>query len=292
MSERAYSTANGYRFGYQGSEGDNLDENKIIYTTEFRQLDVRLGRWMSIDPRSNASWSPYNSMNNNPILYNDIFGDVVDYGSTKMERFKNKVSVFFAKTFGKGHQEFAKQFKKWETAIDGDGNNIVYKLERRPNNEILRDIRDGSPSVKKDASQMNLFNVYYSPVGKEDEHPDDENDPCAPLCVPEQKKQLSADTKQKIFPHSESEVYTVSPGSTLTFTSYGRPDRLRIYSGGHKIYDTGFQKYKKSAPHTVDLDLLTREGLIECKTIKVKVSSGWDRPTIWNVKPNIPGDCK
>ena len=48
------------------------------YTTEFRQLDPRLGRWFSVDPRAaEQPWqSPYCSMGNNPINLNDPLGDI------------------------------------------------------------------------------------------------------------------------------------------------------------------------------------------------------------------------
>ena len=40
-----------YRYGYQGSEGDDeVKGNENSYTTEFRQLDPRLGRWTTLDP--------------------------------------------------------------------------------------------------------------------------------------------------------------------------------------------------------------------------------------------------
>jgi RHS repeat-associated protein len=67
----------GYRYGYQGSEKDNdVSGNGNSYTTEFRQLDVRLGRWFSRDPlfKEFSSQSPYISMNNSPISIIDIFG--------------------------------------------------------------------------------------------------------------------------------------------------------------------------------------------------------------------------
>lgn len=70
----------GNRFGYQGSEKD--DEIAGVtgshYTTFFRELDTRIGRWWAIDPKTSATpWeSPYASMGNNPIWYNDILGDV------------------------------------------------------------------------------------------------------------------------------------------------------------------------------------------------------------------------
>jgi RHS repeat-associated protein len=69
----------GYRFGYQGSEKDNeFKGNGNSYTTEFRQLDPRLGRWLSVDPKSDhqnqIDRSSYTSNWENPIIYNDQDG--------------------------------------------------------------------------------------------------------------------------------------------------------------------------------------------------------------------------
>lgn len=87
-----------YRMGYQGSEMDNevkpgdplnpKDGNS--YTTEFRQLDPRLGRWLSIDPKAGEMpWqSPYCSMNNNPILYSDPLGDIIEPAAGMSEQEK------------------------------------------------------------------------------------------------------------------------------------------------------------------------------------------------------------
>ena len=66
------------RYGYQGSEADDeVKGSGNSYTTEFRQLDPRLGRWLSIDPKATSMpWqSPYCSMDNNPIWFNDPLGD-------------------------------------------------------------------------------------------------------------------------------------------------------------------------------------------------------------------------
>jgi len=65
-----------YRFGYQGSEMTNeMAGNGNEYTTYFRQLDPRLGRWFSTDPVVQPWQSPYMAMNANPITYNDPTGD-------------------------------------------------------------------------------------------------------------------------------------------------------------------------------------------------------------------------
>lgn len=63
------------RYLFQGSEMDvEVKGNGNSYTTMFRQLDPRLGRWLSLDPVFQPHQSPYNSMDNNPIMLNDIFG--------------------------------------------------------------------------------------------------------------------------------------------------------------------------------------------------------------------------
>src|SRR5690606_37518973 len=48
--------------------------------TKFRDLDPAIGRWWQVDPKADfeslVSWTPYNSMLNNPINYNDPLGDM------------------------------------------------------------------------------------------------------------------------------------------------------------------------------------------------------------------------
>jgi RHS repeat-associated protein len=58
------------------------------YTTEFRQYDPRVGRWLSIDPKSTSiPWqSHYVSMDNNPIWLNDPNGDWIPVELSKAAR--------------------------------------------------------------------------------------------------------------------------------------------------------------------------------------------------------------
>jgi RHS repeat-associated protein len=74
-----YIAPDAYRYGYNGMEQDKeVKGNGKSYTTEFRQYDPRIGRWLSLDLlKEQFVWiSPYNSNNNNPIFFADIDGDI------------------------------------------------------------------------------------------------------------------------------------------------------------------------------------------------------------------------
>jgi RHS repeat-associated protein len=68
-----YMNGDAYRYGYNGMEQDSaiVDDQ---YTTYFRLYDARLGRWLSIDPVTNAGESPYVAMGDNPISHIDPTG--------------------------------------------------------------------------------------------------------------------------------------------------------------------------------------------------------------------------
>jgi len=100
------SSNNGnYRYGYNGMEMDNeVKGNGNSYTTEFRQYDPRLGRWMSLDPlMASFPWqSPYVAFDNNPVLFTDPMGLAAEGGPGKEvvscgERTTDNNSVWRAK---------------------------------------------------------------------------------------------------------------------------------------------------------------------------------------------------
>lgn len=111
LYERGF-TIDDYRYGYQGSEKDNeVKGNGNSYTTYFRQLDPRLGRWLSIDPKaSSMPWqSPYCSMDNNPIYYNDALGDKVKIGAKGKKKREIKKAI---KADRKASSDFDDKFKE------------------------------------------------------------------------------------------------------------------------------------------------------------------------------------
>ncbi|MCC7454287.1 MAG: RHS repeat-associated core domain-containing protein, partial [Crocinitomix sp.] len=101
-----------YRYGFQGMEADDEVKGEgNSYTTEFRQYDPRIGRWLSLDPLMTKypSQSAYVAFNNNPIVFIDplglegvpSIGDTRDFegtqqvytGSGENQRWKNSTDI-------------------------------------------------------------------------------------------------------------------------------------------------------------------------------------------------------
>ena len=98
MSERTYTSASGYRFGFGGQEKDDeVKGNANSYTAEYWQYDARLGRRWNRDPVVKPWESPYAAFGNNPIVFNDPNGADKD----GLKRAWHKVKEFVKHPFQK-----------------------------------------------------------------------------------------------------------------------------------------------------------------------------------------------
>jgi RHS repeat-associated protein len=110
-----------YRYGYQGSEKDDeLKGSGNSYTTQFRMLDPRIGRWFSTDPIAHPWQSPYSSMDNSPILTNDKLGL---YGEKRAQRIAERARKHGSDAYVSHNTEGK---KGWSVTITKEYNGETY----------------------------------------------------------------------------------------------------------------------------------------------------------------------
>ncbi len=155
MPGRNFSYGN-YRYGFNGMESDNeVGGSGNNYTTEFRELDTRLGgRWWSPDPIVKPWESPYTGFANNPILLRDPSGlDAKASGGD--DKKKNKVEG----VNGKGSSEKPIELKEIEMFV-----NVVPASKDGPAFTVNGPIVE--VSVKGGSSLLHKVGKFLSKVGR------------------------------------------------------------------------------------------------------------------------------
>jgi RHS repeat-associated protein len=154
------------RYLFQGQEmDDEVKGEGNSYTTEFRQLDSRLARWLSLDPIVKEHESPYACFANNPIWFKDPNGadTTLDEGTRAIIKdIIDATSANYNETFTKDFQRLVDDkttvysFKQWDKAeksegqvlygvasgagVDSEGRNLVaieYTLQTSPSGHKL-----------------------------------------------------------------------------------------------------------------------------------------------------------
>jgi RHS repeat-associated protein len=146
-----------YRYGYQGSEKDNEVKtgDGDSYTTFFRMLDPRIGRWFSIDPKGTAWESPYVSMGNNPIQFNDPQGDTVELtGASGYKNGSTKGSLYYVN--GRVTDSNGDEYTPGVDFSNPDYDRVIGDLEKirtgGPEGEALIDFFGKDHNIKIDLS--------------------------------------------------------------------------------------------------------------------------------------------
>ncbi len=158
----SYSLTTHDRYFYQGSEMDKeLKGDGNSYTTTIRQLDPRLGRWMSLDPKMSAWESPYASMGNNPVMNNDPLGDVFIGTNKKSARRveRNLKNETFAKD----------QFKDFRKLLNIKGGQFT-KIDENVFNKAVQNLTPEEQALANGYFQMiNSPDKYFVNVVKRGE---------------------------------------------------------------------------------------------------------------------------
>jgi RHS repeat-associated protein len=155
-----------YRYGFNGKEKDsNISSDDYDYGA--RIYDGKLGRWMSVDPlqKKYPAFSPYNYVENNPLVYKDVDGrdkwlvitlnDERTGQSTMIsmkisDELKYEVVGQYSDGMGhgsRGEKHFSDINLNYNITIDKNGKTNVTVSENRG---IFRVAVDNSPSASAD----------------------------------------------------------------------------------------------------------------------------------------------
>lgn len=123
------------------------------YTTYFRQLDPRVGRWFSIDPKMSAWESPYVSMGNNPMINNDVLGDTIVSKGILGRQLKHKGG----KVFKLNGEEFTGKLRGIHKQVNTD---LSILIEKNAGKELVEKMESNEHFVvmKRGLSNFTLTN--------------------------------------------------------------------------------------------------------------------------------------
>lgn len=151
----------GVLFGFNGMERDDeVSGAGNEYSTEYRQYDPRLGRWMSIDPLfRNFPWqSPYAAFDNNPIVVRDpkgLAGEKVTGGGDGKKQDKEN------KRYDKLVDKLTKKYKddpdRLNYELAKQGSNSKYGTNSNSNSLL----NDNNKSGKKSGATGANYNAGY-----------------------------------------------------------------------------------------------------------------------------------
>ena len=151
--------AGDYRFGYTGHEKEN-DLAEGVYTTEYRLLDTRLGRWLSVDPLAEkaSDWSPYRTSFDNPIIYVDSDGQWEADSEGNLIAEKGDHAGTLAKFLNISFKDALKQLKDQGYTVNDQG-----KLNLEVGDKfILNNVFTQSIKQSKSWYTIDVFRKYMS----------------------------------------------------------------------------------------------------------------------------------
>ncbi|MCR5496800.1 MAG: hypothetical protein K6F48_03080 [Paludibacteraceae bacterium] len=145
MTEPGRSWNSGdYRFGYTGHEKES-DLAEGVYTTEYRLLDTRLGKWLSVDPLAEeaSDWSPYRTSFDNPLIFVDPDGQWEADSKGNLIAEKGDHAGTLAKFLNISFEDALKKLKDQGYTVNDKGIlNLEVGDKVKLNNVFTRSIRD------------------------------------------------------------------------------------------------------------------------------------------------------
>ena len=256
LSERTIS--DGYRFGFNSMEKDDeIKGTGNSYTTQFRQNDPRIGRWLSIDPKPEAGMSPYSSMDNNPIRYNDVLGLYTEKRAERMAKRGAKNGFFTRVTHNKdaGKRDYGVYYNKRNESNSGNYSATQYDGKFK---EI------GSKGLVMDSEfQTSLIDDLGKPIKLPELNSEDNIGLAVGNLIWQGAAESAADTRFKLKEKGVPKNAHIKPAKIISKTVSKVATAITIYDKTSKIVNGIIEKdVDKVAGNTVALTGYTVAGVM------------------------------
>jgi RHS repeat-associated protein len=137
--------------------------NGNSYTTEFRQYDPRLGRWLSLDPlASSFPWqSPYCAFDNNPIFYTDPLGLAAEGGDDQDKKNEKDAKSQGLPDDAKHEQVSTGKNGKQYQYIEGEGGKGSWGEYKGDGAVVNASKKGGDDQASKPEENHSMMNSFF-----------------------------------------------------------------------------------------------------------------------------------